>query len=71
MSRTKSPSNAIKNAAVIGTPAAVIGGYIAAIASAKWGVPMEVAGAGIAVLAHGFSVLTGFLSRGGRRGESE
>jgi len=71
MARNKAPSNAVKTAAIVGTPAAVIGGYVASIVSSKYGVPFEVAGAGIALLAHGFTTLTALLSRGGRRGEAD
>lgn len=56
---------------MLGTPAAVIGGYLAAEASRKWGVPLEVAGSAIAVLASGFTSLIAMFSRGGRKGEAD
>lgn len=71
MARTKQPSNAVKNTAIVGTPAAVVGGFIAMAVAQKYAIPLEVAGAGIALLAHGFSTVTAWLSRGGRRGESD
>jgi len=71
MSRVKKPSNAVTKSAALGGPAAVIGGYLAAKVALKLGVPLDVAGSAIAVLATGFTSVVAWVARGGRKGEAD
>jgi len=71
MPRVKRPSNAVTRSAALSAPAAILGGYVAAEVARRWGVPVEVAGSAIAVLASGFTAIVAFFARGGRQGEAD
>ena len=44
-------SRAVRDSVVVGTPAAIVGGYLGAVAAAKLGLPVEVTGAALSLLA--------------------
>jgi cation transporter-like permease len=51
MAKTK--SKAVRNSVVIGTPAAVVGGAIGAYVANRFGIPPELTGMALSVLASG------------------
>ena len=58
----KAKSKAVKNSVVLGTPTAIVGGFLGALAAQKLGIPPDVAGAALSMLASGTASLIAHLT---------
>lgn len=71
MSRQKKPSNAVVKGAAVGTPWSIIASYAAVRLSTKYGLPIDVAAAGVGLLVGGIQSFAHYFARGGRQGEAD
>ena len=65
------PSNAVTRGAAIGTPINILQSFVVIKLATKYDIPLDVAAAGIALLAQGISSGISYFSHGGRKGEPQ
>lgn len=65
------PSNAVTKGVAIGAPLNLVQAFLVMRLSSRYSIPVDVAGAGIALVAQGISSAISYFSRGGRQGEPQ